>query len=115
MTAEAQQPQVESESVAATVQAGPVPSIDDDLDAWFGHEADPAEGDSNDEDPDAPPSAPDDATDGNDGSEIDQEIAAIPPQGASLYWGDDETPGEASMPPLAPTQPAGNRLSFYFD
>lgn len=112
--AEAQPPQVDvaSEPVAARVHVGSVLGIDDDLDAWFGHEADPAEGDSNAEDPEASPSTPDDAADGDD--DIDQETAATPTQGASLYWG-DETPGEAYMPPLAPTQPDGNRLSFYFD
>jgi hypothetical protein len=114
--AEAQQPQVdvEPEPIAAAVHVGPVPSIDEDLDAWFGRADDPME-DAADAYPDALPSISDG---GAEGAESDQDLEPAPqgpPGGASFYWGDEKTPGEASMPPLAPTQSDGNRPSFYFD
>ena len=113
---EAQQPQVEVEpdSVATPGEIGPAPTIEDDLDAWFGQEDDPME-DADDADADVPPSAPDGEMQKD---ESDQDVESPrpegPPEGASFYWSNDETPGEASMPPLPPTQTDGNRPSFYF-
>ena len=110
---EAQQAPVdaEPESIAATVDVGPEPCIEDDLDAWFDREDGQAQ-DAADTDSDALASAPDGETEGHEDLESTQPEG--PPGGASFYWSNEGTPGEASMPPPAPTQSDGKLPSFYF-